>query len=211
MKYAAVLTVLLIIAGCSGQKQDTESQAMTKNELVQRAADTLTAQFMKDLKGELMAAMQDGGPANAIAVCKVQAPEIAQAHSEAGVWTIERVTDRPRNPRNMADEHQMRIMEKFRDTTNRVDVGYGEWQVEESGDTTFMYYKPIRIVQMCLGCHGPADQLSPEVKTQLAETYPEDRATGYQPGDLRGMFVVTMQWPAARSEAEKLVTPQQAH
>ena len=41
---------------------------------------------------------------------------------------------------------------------------------------------------LCLTCHGAA--LSPDVEAALAESYPEDHATGYSAGDLRGAFVV---------------------
>ena len=208
MKYFVIISLLLLLsAGCSGEKTDSTPQKMGKNQLVQEAADKLTGMFMQDLKSELMAAMKDGGPANAIAVCNVRAPEIADAHSESGVWSIKRVTDRPRNLENMADDHELGVMNKFRDTTNRVEAGYGEWQVSESRDTSFVYYKPIRTGDLCLNCHGPKEQIDQPVREQLAELYPEDEAVGYTGGDLRGMFVVTMEWPAARSEARELVLP----
>jgi hypothetical protein len=37
----------------------------------------------------------------------------------------------------------------------------------------------------------PVDQLSPEVRAALAEQYPDDQATGFEVGDLRGAFIVT--------------------
>ncbi|MGM0774574.1 MAG: c-type heme family protein, partial [Pseudomonadota bacterium] len=42
-----------------------------------------------------------------------------------------------------------------------------------------------------LGCHGKS--IDPEVKAKLDELYPEDQATGFSEGDLRGAFVVTRQ------------------
>ena len=40
---------------------------------------------------------------------------------------------------------------------------------------------------------GPAGtQLDAAVRQKLAELYPEDRATGFAPGELRGMFWVTV-------------------
>jgi hypothetical protein len=41
-------------------------------------------------------------------------------------------------------------------------------------------------------CHGLEDQITPDVKSQLAELYPEDRATGFKEGDLRGWFWIEM-------------------
>ena len=43
---------------------------------------------------------------------------------------------------------------------------------------------------VCLSCHGPPGSLDPEVTTALKNLYPQDEATGYRMGDLRGAFVV---------------------
>jgi hypothetical protein len=53
------------------------------------------------------------------------------------------------------------------------------------------YVEPIRVKSMCLTCHGAT--LAPEVASRIAELYPEDQATGFGEGDLRGVFWVS--WP----------------
>nr|MCU0872718.1 DUF3365 domain-containing protein [Pirellulaceae bacterium] len=44
----------------------------------------------------------------------------------------------------------------------------------------------------CMLCHGPKDQILTEVREALATHYPADQATGFQTGDLRGWFWVTV-------------------
>ena len=44
---------------------------------------------------------------------------------------------------------------------------------------------------MCLQCHGQS--IAPDVREKLSGLYPEDKATGYREGDIRGAFVVTRQ------------------
>jgi hypothetical protein len=51
---------------------------------------------------------------------------------------------------------------------------------------------PIKLQAQCLMCHGPAEKIPLEVKTQLAKLYPQDQATGFQEGDLRGWFWVEL-------------------
>jgi hypothetical protein len=41
-----------------------------------------------------------------------------------------------------------------------------------------------------MACHGPSDSLAPDVADALALHYPDDRATGFTEGDLRGWFWV---------------------
>ena len=54
-----------------------------------------------------------------------------------------------------------------------------------------MFYKPIVINnEACLKCHGNVEG---DLAKVIKATYPEDRATGYKMGDLRGMIAVTIE------------------
>ena len=43
---------------------------------------------------------------------------------------------------------------------------------------------------LCLNCHGSEDKMAPEVKARLSELYPNDKATGYSEGQIRGALTV---------------------
>jgi hypothetical protein len=47
---------------------------------------------------------------------------------------------------------------------------------------------PIPTQPLCLTCHGDPATFSPELKEALAVHYPNDQATGFKAGDLRGVF-----------------------
>ena len=49
---------------------------------------------------------------------------------------------------------------------------------------------PIRLQPQCVQCHGKPEELSTEVRAALLDRYPDDRATGFAAGDLRGWFWV---------------------
>jgi hypothetical protein len=55
--------------------------------------------------------------------------------------------------------------------------------------------RPIVLQPMCSACHGSADQLSTEVRQMLADRYPQDRATGFIGGEIRGWYWVEMPKP----------------
>jgi len=57
--------------------------------------------------------------------------------------------------------------------------------VELAGDR-WGYVEPIMVQPLCLTCHG--SQPAPDVAERIAELYPDDKATGFQTGDLRGVF-----------------------
>ena len=50
------------------------------------------------------------------------------------------------------------------------------------------YVEPIIVQPLCLTCHG--SELAPDIGAQITELYPDDRATGFEAGDLRGVFWV---------------------
>ena len=49
--------------------------------------------------------------------------------------------------------------------------------------------KAIPAGAVCLTCHG--NDIDPELKAQIDAFYPEDRATGFKLGALRGAFTIS--------------------
>lgn len=161
-------------------------------------AQEATAAFGGALKSELMNAMKDGGPVAAIEVCNTQAPVIAQAVSLDKDLAISRVSLKNRNPSNAPNEWQREVLALFEQRKAAGEDPSGlTWQatVETESGAEFRFMKAIPTGGLCLQCHG--QELAPEVAQKLQELYPEDQATGYSPGDLRGAFVVTK--PASSS------------
>ena len=54
-------------------------------------------------------------------------------------------------------------------------------------------YKPIAVTTNCLVCHGSPGRQSPALRAKLDALYPNDRATGYQVGEWRGLIRVTVE------------------
>ena len=53
-------------------------------------------------------------------------------------------------------------------------------------DGRIAYAEPLVIQPVCLTCHGA--EVGPEIKAAIAERYPQDQATGYKLGELRGVI-----------------------
>lgn len=150
------------------------------------------AAFSAALKTELISALRDGGPTNAIGVCSVEAPAVAQRVSlEQGV-KLSRVSLRNRNPANAANRWQKPVLESFE--ARRAageDLADLTWtsRVPVPGGMEYRYMQAIPTGDVCLQCHG--ENIDPAVAAKIAEIYPLDRATGFREGDIRGAFVVT--------------------
>lgn len=179
--------------GCKG----TDRASRADEARLLAACDSLTQAFMATLKGELTLALEEGGPAHAVQVCKVTAPQLAADHSRTPGWSIRRVSAGNRNPANAPDTYEATVLARMA-AVDGPPVIY-EWQTQSNSESTFVYFKAIRTAELCLSCHGPREELSPDLLAVLAEEYPDDRATGFQPGDLRGAFVVKVEFPKAEA------------
>lgn len=208
-----IIPAALLLTACGSESEDTAeavvetdsiSTAVSEDEMLYLdASEELIGRFQKELQTELLAALNTGGPVNAISVCQDKAPAIAERYSVGG-WSIKRVTDRFRNPDNRADSLEMSLLAGFADTSGTTPEYQFDWYDEDSL-TVFRYAKPITIKPLCLKCHGGLQTLGPGVYETLNKRYPLDRAIEYQVGDLRGMFVVEAHWPEGKEQAALLV------
>jgi hypothetical protein len=48
--------------------------------------------------------------------------------------------------------------------------------------------RPIGTIELCVMCHGPRETVQATIGDVLEVSYPDDRAVGFVPGDLRGWF-----------------------
>jgi hypothetical protein len=173
---AGLVLALLACASGTAEKQGTDSA---------RGAELLSP-FKQDLKQALAAGMQ-AGPVNAVSVCKDQAPAIAASLSVEGVQ-MGRTSHRLRNPENSAPAWVDTILQSY------VSDGQGRApRLVTLPNDRLGYVEPIATQPLCLVCHGKS--LAPDLATHIAQAYPEDRATGFEEGDLRGVFWV--EYPAA--------------
>jgi len=147
------------------------------------ARDAMFGQLMQALASEI----STSGLAGAIGVCREVAPQIAESVSQQEGVSIGRTSWKLRNPHNAAPGWAEGLLGE-RPEEPRVALG----PEGELGVTL-----PVRVMGLCLRCHGAAESIPADVRGALEAHYPEDRATGFAEGDLRGWFWVVVP-PAAR-------------
>jgi hypothetical protein len=158
------------------------------------AAKSAIKEFAGALQSELKAAMQAGGPVAAIGVCNTRAAPIAEQVSAAHGMNLSRVSLRNRNTGNKPNQWQAAVLGDFEASKAAgEDVSSLAWSgtAAVDGSREFRFMKAIPTGGICLTCHGR--EIAPEIKQQLHALYPEDLATGFSEGDIRGAFVVTKQ------------------
>lgn len=135
--------------------------------------------FKKNLKQALVAGLEKG-PVSAISACRMAAPQLADEASTAGV-RVGRSSLALRNPANAPKPWVRPLLEAYEQSPDR-----REPIVVAIDDDTVGYVEPIFVQPLCVTCHG--ETLAPDLKARIDELYPEDQATGYAAGDLRGVF-----------------------
>jgi len=183
----AVVLALVTASGLTAAPAQAQTEDMTAH------SRALAGEFQDRLRGQLMGALNSGGPLQALDVCQKAAPAIAQEIGTREGATIWRTSLRNRSPRGTPDARERATLEQF---DARRTAGEDPATIEASTQTAsgFRFMKAIPMGAPCAQCHGVS--VAPDVAAKIAALYPQDRATGYKPGELRGAVSVT--WPAVR-------------
>jgi len=156
-----------------------------------RQARRLADELLERVRGLLMAELEKGGYEGAVRVCSEIAQEVPREIAAQTGASIRRVSLRYRNPKNIPDEYERRKLEEFEQQHRARALADESFDVvREDGRQYLRYMRPILVGPMCVTCHGPREAIPSSVRAVLAEKYPEDRATGYRSGDLRGAVSV---------------------
>jgi len=186
-KYFWILHIpfyLCVLFSCSEKIEETAVTENQKEEMRKTAGD-----FLKHIKGVLIKEIQSNGIVSAVAVCSDTAHVLSNNFGlERGVF-IKRVSNKNRNRFNYPDEYESEILDHFASMKQKGELNE---KSEHSEIVTIeeikyiKYMKPIFIHAECLNCHGKDNEITDPVRKIINKKYPQDKATGYSLGDLRG-------------------------
>lgn len=209
MRVVQILLILVLVVACDSKHISDAERAKVKSEMKSRElkklldADILNEGKRKSalladsaqtlLFSELQRVIGEQGIEAAIPYCHSNAYNIVTAVTEDNGTSIKRVSLKNRNPNNAPDVIEQEILEAY--------TYVAEQNMELTAEVRFsedkryvLYTKPIKIQNaLCLNCHGTiGEEVMPAVAEKIAELYPNDKATGYRLGQLRGMWSVKM-------------------
>ncbi len=198
----AALAASVVAAGC-GDKAKQQAPAAQQPPAATAAADDHAAELTacrtavdrlgQTLRGALQEAIEKSGAIGALEVCNVEALPLTKTISTEEGVIIGRTSLGIRNPANAPDEWEQARLADFaaRKQAGESAGALEAWEVvdDAAGHKTFRYMKAIATAPMCLQCHGP--ELATDVAAAVKKLYPDDAATGFAVGDLRGAFTVS--------------------
>ena len=186
-----VTIVILSISITNFQKQSTllREEIFDKCKMI-----ALELKHMREYLAETMAITNmEHNEATRMLMPAMAGNEIGKKFYNATGYQLRQVSSKYRNPKNKPDKFEEKALAEF-----EKDKNLSEYKgVDNINDQKVLRYLiPLHIEEACLKCHS-AKETIPEI---IQEDYPEDKATDYVFGDLRGAISVAV--PIDRAEAE---------
>lgn len=189
------LLPLGLLIGCSKPVALTDPtqpppalSAEVQQAAVQRGK-AIAAETFGLLSTNLQTAIQSGGISNALPFCSLAASPLTAGMGEKHGVTLKRVTHKARNPAGKASEAELAVLKSFTSALTATTNPPPPFATNlVAGQATF--FAPIVIAnELCLKCHGePGKDISAVHLAVIKQHYPQDEATGFQLGQLRGAW-----------------------
>ncbi|MGB5383659.1 MAG: DUF3365 domain-containing protein [Lutimonas sp.] len=178
-----ILLFLLLLLGCQNKlsKKETKAYQELGTEIVQTVGKELTTQLTQKLA--------EGGLEHALTFCNENAILITENIASNYHADVQRMSHKNRNPINRATPEDLAIINGFiEDMEQKKELK----PILDGNDTFVKYYAPILTQEKCLTCHGiVGKEVHKRTDSLIKNLYPTDLATGFQAGDLRGVWKVT--------------------
>lgn len=198
MKKLSVLLFLMLLASCRETKKGNSETEYSEKEVLKN--DSLSKEY-KDmgmsyalstkavLGKNLTGTIQKNGTLAALKFCNVRAYSLTDSMATVHQATIKRVSDKPRNRVNMANEEELGYIDAYKKT---ISEGKDITPIVVQKNDKVNFYYPIITNAMCLQCHGKPDkEVKPEILAALKELYPKDMAQGYDVDQVRGVWSIS--------------------
>lgn len=186
MKKLIALSLFTALSSMTAQAEDLSTY--------QTETQAVVMPFLKQLGAANQQAIADGGHESAVGVCKTIAPQLAGDVSRQTGWKVSRVSLKVRNPLlgtpDAWEQKALQAVEARLAKGEKPETLVVSEVVDEPAGKFYRFMKAIPLQQGCVACHGSSEQISDGMKAKLKTEYPNDKATGYSVGQIRGAVSV---------------------
>lgn len=135
------------------------------------------------LKTALVSSLKSEGIEPTLKMCSLQALELTTKDLPYAM-KARRIALKVRNSLNSPDAYEREILDRLtRKPGDILEVNHGKTH----------FFRSLPTQSLCLSCHG--QNIAEPVKRKLEEFYPQDEATGFVEGELRGALHLFMENP----------------
>ncbi len=151
----------------------------------------------KHLGQHLLKELQQKNTLEALQYCNENAALLRNEVAQQEGASVQRVSDKNRNPKNAASKEERLLINQF-----RRDLAWGhepEPVLINDRDSVRFYY-PLVTNNLCLKCHGGKRDIEPAVREKLLKLYPDDKAIGYSENQVRGLWKIGIPKPGTTTK-----------
>lgn len=189
--YTAALFLIITLYCNRQENNDAEKKHPEKGLNPQEIASQAVGKAKAELGKNLLNAISSKGAAYAVSFCSEKALALTEEMSKQYNVRLKRVSDRPRNQSNLANDEELTVIKNFKTQLEKKEKLTPAFRETE---TEFIGYFPIETNQMCMQCHGKKDtDIHSSVYENILKNYPEDKAVGYSENQIRGIWTVMIQ------------------
>ena len=203
MKLVTICVLLMLTTGLLDRQRSNQlsnSDELLCIDISQKIID----QFELEINSALDTAMQDKRLKNVFDQFSFDAQMISAKYEQADLYSLRRITDKPRNIENIARSYEYDILDEFDYSAKGNSSKQFVWAFF-GGKYTFYYFESIIMRSTCLTCHGNINEIPVPVLKMIKKIYPDDEAVNYAEHDLRGMYVVKIKWPQTKDSLLTLI------
>lgn len=193
-KLFVMVIILMTFTGCSfdssEKKEENTSVEMNVEKDYLAIGKEIAGNTFEVLGGQLKEQMSIGGAVGALSYCNTQAMPLTDSLSSLYNVNIQRVAMNYRNPLNEAKNQDIDVFHNYSSDLEHGKKPMPQLHVNDKEETVF--YAPIILKAQCVVCHGaPKTQIDSTTFVTINQLYPNDLATGFSEGDLRGLWKIT--------------------
>ncbi|MFN4144862.1 MAG: DUF3365 domain-containing protein [Runella sp.] len=164
-------------------------KALDSNDDIKKKGDEIVQVSSQTLSKAVMQAMAKGGVEHAAKFCNTAAYPLTDSLSSVYGVKIRRTSHQWRNPKNKPSKQERDLLVQF--LTQQKNGQPLEAKIVQLNNNEWLYAKPILLQPQCQVCHGKlGETVTAENYKIIKKLYPSDKAVGFVPGDIRGMWVL---------------------
>jgi len=184
MRIAIILIIISLISISCTNNNLSEEQKITYTKMGNEIANKSFKMLSKNLNEHI----KSGGVKQAIGFCKINAIPLTNELSQQNNVKIKRVSHKNRNVDNKPNKKEELVIKEYLKLIS--ESKQLNPKIIKDGNQ-INYYAPIRLKQACLQCHGtPNKEIEKENYNLIKALYPNDKAIGFNEGDLRGIWSI---------------------
>jgi hypothetical protein len=188
LRFAFLIAFLGAAVACQKPVKPGVAPAPFPSDSLKQEGRAITTRLADSLLLRVKTARAEGGVSRAVDVCKIEAAGIHAAVSSRFNVSIKRTALKVRNPLNAPDSLELALLRYFEQQRSS---GALLTDTVIAAPTGPRYFRPIVLLDACRACHGnPETEITPADLAVIRAAYPDDQATGFAPGDVRGLFSV---------------------